>query len=397
TVDMLRWTIPYLIFISLTALAGGVLNSYGRFAVPAFTPVLLNLTLIAFALWVAPQTASPGVALAAGVFVAGAVQLAVQIPFLLRLRLLRRPRWHRGHEGVRKVGRLMLPAIFGSSVQQVGLLLDTLVASFLATGSIAWLYYADRLMEFPLGVFSIALATVILPGLARHHASQEPEAFSATLDWALRLVFLIVLPAAVAMFILSGPLIATVFAYGQFSDHDARMATFALTAYSFGLLGFSLVKVLAPGYFARQDTRTPVRIGIRALAVNVGLNLLVVLPIGLFTTVPAVHTGLALSSGIGAFVNCGLLYLGLRRVGVLHHGPGWSALLVRLAVAVSVMAALLWWLAGDLDEWLALGAGARALRLAICVVAGGAAYFVVLFLAGARPADFAGRSVAARS
>ena len=392
TVTMLRWTFPYLFFISLTALAGGVLNSYGRFSVPALTPVLLNLVLIAFALWIAPHAASPGVALAAGVFAAGIVQLAVQVPFLLRLRLLRRPRWHRAHEGVRRIGRLMLPAIFGSSVQQVGLLLDTLVASFLTTGSIAWLYYADRLMEFPLGVFSIALATVILPGLARHHASGSVEAFAATIDWALRLVFLIVLPASVAMFVLAGPLIATIFHYGEFNDHDARMATLALMAYSFGLLGFSLVKVLAPGYFARQDTRTPVKVGLRSLALNMGLNLLVVLPLGLAGTVPGIHAGLALSSGIAAFVNGGLLYLGLRRTGAVVHGPGWAPLTLRLGAAVAVMAAVLWWLAGDLGQWLAFDAGERILRLSVCIGAGATAYFVVLLAAGARPRDFAGRA-----
>jgi putative peptidoglycan lipid II flippase len=390
TVDMLRWTFPYLLFISLTALAAGVLNSYGRFAVPAFTPVLLNLTLIVFALWVAPRSSSPGIALAAGVFVAGLVQLLLQIPFLLRLRLLGRPRWRRSHEGVRRVGRLMLPAIFGSSVQQVGLLLDTLVASFLATGSIAWLYYADRLMEFPLGVFSIALATVILPGLARHHAAAESKAFSATIDWALKLVFLIVLPASVAMFVLAGPLIVTIFHYGEFSDHDARMSMIALMAYSFGLLGYSLVKVLAPGFFARQDTRTPVRIGIRALSLNVGLNLLVVLPLGIYADISGIHAGLALSSGISAFLNAVLLYRGLRRDGVLQHGPGWRTLLPRLTAAVAVMAGLLLWLAGDLALWLGLPAVERAGRLTVCVLAGAGAYFAVLFLTGVRPRDFAG-------
>ena len=280
TVEMLRWTFPYLLFISLTALAGGVLNSYGRFAVPAFTSTLLNLTMIVFAAWVAPRFERPGIGLAIGVFVAGALQLAFQIPFMLRLKLLRRPRWRWDHAGVRRIGRLMLPAIFGSSVSQVALLLDTLIASFLATGSIAWLYYADRLMEFPLGVFSIALATVILPSLAAHHAAESPARFTAMLDWALRLTIMVVLPATAALLVMAGPLTVAIFHYGRFDENDVRMASLALMAYSSGLLGFSLVKVLAPGFFARQDTRTPVRIGIQSLGVNIGLNLAVVLPAG---------------------------------------------------------------------------------------------------------------------
>jgi putative peptidoglycan lipid II flippase len=391
TVEMLRWTFPYLFFISLTALAGGVLNSYGRFSVPAFTPVLLNLVLIVFAGFVAPRAESPGIALAIGVFVAGAVQLAIQVPFLLRLRLLSWPRWRATHEGVRRIGRLMLPALFGSSVQQVGLLLDTLVASFLATGSIAWLYYADRLMEFPLGVFSIALATVTLPALARHYSENAPQEFSATLDWALRLVFLIVLPAAAAMLVLAGPLITTIFHYGEFTDHDARMSTLALYAYAFGLLGFSLVKVLAPGYFARQDTRSPVRIGIRALGLNIGINLCIVLPLGILTSIQGLHAALALSSGLSAAVNAYLLYRGLRLSGTLEHGPGWGVLGLRLGVALALMVAALVWLAGDLESWLALGAGGRARRLTLCVLVSAGVYFAGLAVTGARPRDFAGR------
>ena len=236
TVEMLRWTFPYLLFISLTALAGGVLNAYGRFAVPAFTSTLLNLTMIVFASWVAPRFDRPGIALAIGVFVAGAVQLALQIPFMVRLGLLRRPRWHWRHPGVRKIGRLMLPAIFGSSVSQVAMLLDTLIASFLATGSIAWLYYADRLMEFPLGVFSIALATVILPGLAAHHSAESPARFTATLDWALKLTIIVVLPATLALVVLAGPLTVTIFHYGRFDENDVRMSSLALMAYASGLL-----------------------------------------------------------------------------------------------------------------------------------------------------------------
>jgi len=230
----------------------------------------MNLVMIVFAAWIAPRFERPGIVLAVGVFVAGLAQLAFQVPFMLKLGLLRRPKWRWGHEGVRRIGRLMLPAIFGSSVSQVALLLDTLIASFLATGSIAWLYYADRLVEFPLGVFSIALATVILPGLAAHHAAQSPERFAATLDWAVRLTVVVVVPATLALVVLAGPMTVTIFHYGKFDEQDVQMSALALMAYSSGLLAFSMVKVLAPGYFARQDTRTPVRIGIQALGVNMG-------------------------------------------------------------------------------------------------------------------------------
>ena len=396
TVEMLRWTFPYLLFISLTALAGGVLNSYGRFAVPAFTSTLLNLTMIVFAAWLAPLFEQPGIALAVGVFVAGAVQLGFQVPFMLRMGLLRRPRWRWDHAGVRKIGRLMLPAIFGSSVSQVALLLDTLIASFLATGSIAWLYYADRLMEFPLGVFSIALATVILPGLAAHHAASSPARFNATLDWALRLTIVVVLPATAALVVLSGPLTVVIFHYGRFDENDVRMSALALMAYSSGLLGFSLVKVLAPGYFARQDTKTPVRIGIQALGVNIGLNLAIVLPLALTHDRPGLHALLALNNGIGAWYNSSMLYRGLKRQGVLQHGPGWRGLLLRAAAATVLMCVFLWWLSGTTSRWLVLGAWQRVQWMSLLIAGGAAIYFGTLWLSGIRPRDLRVRAVAPR-
>ena len=245
--SMLRWTFPYLFFISLSALFSGVLNSYNRFALPAYTQVIMNVVMVVVALWIAPHTANPGVTLAMGVFVSGVLQVGFQVPAVMRMGLFRWPRWRPAAEGVRRIGKLMLPGVFGSSVAQVSLLLDTQIASFLITGSVSWLYYADRLMEFPLGVFSIALATVILPGLSRHHAAESMEHFRGTLDWALRLVILLVSPAAVAMLVFAGPLTATTFGYGAFQARDVQMASYALMAYSWGLLGFSLVKVLAPG------------------------------------------------------------------------------------------------------------------------------------------------------
>jgi putative peptidoglycan lipid II flippase len=385
TVEMLRWTFPYLLFISLAALASGVLNSYGRFAVPAMTSTLMNLVMIVFAAWIAPSFDRPGVVLAIGVFVAGLVQLGFQLPFIVRMGLLRRPRWQWQHEGVRKIGRLMLPAIFGSSVSQVAVLLDTLIASFLATGSIAWLYYADRLMEFPLGVFSIALATVILPGLAAHHSAQAPDRFAATLDWAVRLVVIVVLPATLALMVLAGPLTVTIFHYGRFDEQDVRMSSLALVAYASALLAFSMVKVLAPGYFARQDTRTPVRIGIRSLALSMGLNLLVVLPLAFaYPDRPGLHALLALNTGIGAWYNSTMLYRGLRRQGVLHHAEGWRRMLLQVLVGNVVMVAFLWWVAGDTQRWLDMGGWARAQWMALLVVGGGGLYFGTLYVLGMR-------------
>ena len=381
TTAMLRLTFPYLLFISLTALAGGILNSYGRFAVPAFTPVLLNLSLIGAALWLAPRMAEPITALAWGVFIAGAAQLAFQLPFLARLKLLTRPRWAWRDSGVQRIIKLMLPAIFGSSVAQINLLFDTLIASFLVAGSVSWLYYADRLVEFPLGVFGIALATVLLPRLSREHATTDPRAFAASLDWGLRWVALIAVPATLGLLLLSGPMLATLFQYGEFGAGDVAMAQLALMAYAIGLTGFILVKVLAPGYFSRQDTRTPVRIAVIAMVANMGLNLLFVLPMVLLD-IPGPHAGLALATSVAAVLNAALLWRGLRRDGVVQPGPGWGVLLLRIAVASAAMAALLGFATGDLAHWLALDALGRATRLLGWIVAAALVYFAVLTATG---------------
>jgi putative peptidoglycan lipid II flippase len=315
------------------------------------------------------------------------VQLAFLWPFMVRLGVAGMPRWNWAHEGVKRIGRLMLPGIFGSSVAQVSLLLDTLIASLFAAGSITWLYYADRLVEFPMGVFTIALATVILPGLSAHHAAQSPERFAATLDGAVRLIVLLVVPAAIGLLVLAGPLIAVIYSHGRFTHHDTYMSTYPLMAYALGLPAFSLVKVLAPGYFARQDARTPVRIGITALGVNIGFNLCVVLPAAKLFNVPAPHTLLALSTGLGSAVNASLLFRGLRRSGVYRAGSGWPRLAGQVALAGVLMAAALWWLAGDLSQWLELRWAPRALRLIVCIAAGAAIYFVALLLTGWRPRE----------
>lgn len=351
TVQMLRITFPYILFISLTALAGSVLNVYGRFAVPAFTPVFLNIILILAAIFLAPHMAEPITALAWGVFIAGIVQLAFQIPFMARLGLLGWPRWGWQHEGVRRIVKLMIPGIFGSAVMQINLLLDTVIASFLITGSVTWLYLSDRMMELPLGVLGIALATVILPALSKKHADANPEDFSHTLDWALRWVLLVGMPSAVALAVLSGPILTTLFQHGEFGPNDVRMAQLSLIAYSFGILGFIAVKVLAPGYFARQDTRSPVRIGVIAMVVNMVCNIAFVVPM-VMLDFKGPHMGLAIATTISSFVNAGLLLRGLWKSGIYRPYVGWARLFSQVILANGVMLVVLWMMAGKLEAWL---------------------------------------------
>jgi len=385
-VDMLRWTFPYLLFISLAALAGGVLNSYHRYVAAAFSPVLLNVVLIAFAVWVTPLYSRPGMALAAGVFAAGLVQLVCMLPSLARIRLLPLPAWGPGHPGVRRILKLMVPGLFGSSVAQVSILLDTLIASFLVTGSISWLYYSDRIMEFPLGVFGIALATVLLPNLSRQHAAGAPGDFGRTLEWALRLVILVVAPATFGLVLLAGPMLATMFYGGEFTARDVEQASYSLVAYSAGLAGFTLVKVLAPGYFARQDTATPVRVGLIALGSTMTMNLLIVVPWAWFGGA-APHAGLAATTSLGSVINAGLLYRGLRRDGVLRPGSGWGRFLLQVAVATGTMAVLVGTFSPPTADWLEAGLWTRCLWLAAAVCGGGLAYAVALLAVGIRPRD----------
>jgi putative peptidoglycan lipid II flippase len=389
--DMLRLTFPYVLFVSLTALAGSILNAYRRFAVAAFTPVLLNVVMIVFAGWVDPKLGRPGLGLAAGVFAAGVVQLAFQLPFLRALGMLPRPRFDAAHEGVRRIVKLMLPAIFGSSVAQISILLDTLIASFLAAGSISWLYFSDRLVEFPLGVFGIAIATVILPRLSEHHATQSKETFSATLDWALRLVLVVGVPATLGLMVLAEPLLATLFHRGEFTARDVAMSAASLRAYAPGLLGFILVKVLAPGYFARQDTRTPVRAGIQALVLGMALSVVFVVVLGRTAWAPP-HSGIAAATACAALVNAGLLLNGLIASGVYRPTAGWTSLAVRVFVpAAAMLAALLAGLALRSD-WVTTGGAGRAAALALLVGGGAAVYFGACYLCGLRFRDFAMRS-----
>ena len=378
-VEMLRLTFPYLFFISLTAFAGAILNTWNRFAVPAFTPVLLNLSLIGSALYLAPQFTEGrmAVALAWGVLIAGTVQLLFQLPFLARLNLMPVPRMAWRDEGVRRILRLMAPAMFGVSVSQINLLLDTVLASLLQTGSVTWLYYSDRLVELPLGVFAIAIGTVILPSLSGKHAGDDPQAFSRTLDWALKLVLLIGVPAALALAVIAEPLLATLFNHGEFGANDVLRSAESLRAYSAGLVAFMLIKILAPGYFARQDTRTPVKIGIIAMVANMALNLALIWPLQ--------HAGLALATSLSAWLNAGLLYIGLRRGGVYRPMKGWWQHGLRLALAGGAVAGAIYWLARQATVWLNGALWDRILWLGLIVVAGLAVYLLALLILGLRP------------
>ena len=372
--DMLRITFPYLFLISLTAFAGSILNSYGYFAIPAFTPVLLNLVLIASAVWLTPLFETPIIGLAWGVFIAGAVQLFFQFPFLLKMGLLPRPRFDYRHEGVKRIFVLMVPALFGVSVSQINLLLDTILASFLQTGSVSWLYYSDRLAELPLGIFGIAIATVILPSLSRQHAAQSRQAFSDTIDWALRIVILMGVPAALALILLAEPLVTALFYYGELTQNDVFMSALSLRAYALGLLAFMLIKVLAPGYFSRQDMKTPVKIGIWAMTANMVFNLILIWPLQ--------HTGLALATALSSWMNALWLLSGLIKRDVYHKSAGWGMFVLRILVANLTMLALVTFFNPSTTDWFAMTAWERAGQLAGLVFLGLASYFVVLVLSG---------------
>lgn len=371
--DMLRLTFPYMFLICMTAFAGSVLNSYGRFGPPAFTPVLLNVSLIVAAVFVTPYMETPVFALAWGVLAAGILQLLFQLPFLAQANLLVWPRVDFSHPGVRQVFTLMLPALLGVSVGQINLLLDTVLASFLPTGSISWLYYSDRLLELPLALFGITIATVILPSLSRQQTADE-SAYQDTLGWAVKMVVLIGLPATVALVVLSEHLIVSLFFLGELTQRDATMAGLSLAAYGVGLLGHMLVKVLAPGYFSRQNTKTPVRFGIIALVANMVFNLILVWPLQ--------HVGLALATSLSAFLNAGLLWWGLGKAGHFSLPAGWWVFLFRVIVANGAMLALLITILPGQAEWFDLAYVTRlGYMLAICAV-GAMAYGLVLLVTG---------------
>ncbi|MDB5810684.1 MAG: integral rane protein MviN [Betaproteobacteria bacterium] len=380
TIDLLRITFPYIFFISLVSLAGGILNTYSRFSVPALTPAVLNLTFIGFALLLAPYFDPPVKALAWAVFCGGVLQLALQVPFLLRLKMLPRFSFSFKDEGVTRVMRQMGPAVFGVSIGQVSLLINTIFASFLVSGSVSWLYYADRLMEFPTGLLGVALGTILLPSLAKHYSNQSSAEYSKLLDWGLRLTLMLALPAAAALAVLAVPLIATLFHYGQFSEHDVFMTRNALIAYSVGLLGLILVKVLAPGFYARQNIRTPVRIGIVALVATQAMNFAFM---GWLQ-----HAGLALAIGLGACLNAALLFYKLRQLKIYTPSHGWALFTLKVVLAILAMSVSLRLAAGPDAAWLAMKATAKVLHLTAVVALGGATYFASLWALGFRVRDF---------
>lgn len=374
--DMLAITFPYLLLISLVAFSSAIMNTYNQFAVPAFTPVFLNLVLITFAIWVSPLLEIPIMALAWGVLVAGVVQLLFHLPFLYRLGLLPSPT-RKSDPGVGEVKRMMIPALFGVSVAQINLLLDTVLASFLVTGSVSWLYYSDRLMEFPLGVFGVALATVVLPGLSKKAASEDWKGFRQDIDSALRLVLIIGLPATLGLLLLAEPLITTLFYYGEFTARDVSMSGMSLMAYSFGLLGFILVKILAPAFYARKDMKTPVKVAIIALVTNMVLNLIFIGPFA--------HVGLAAATAISAFVNSGLLYWYLRKQEVFKPLSGWAKLIIQVVVANAVLVAFLLWFTPPIAEWLLFDWSQRLIWLFGLVFAVIAVYAISLLALGLNP------------
>ncbi|MEO1888687.1 MAG: murein biosynthesis integral membrane protein MurJ [Cycloclasticus sp.] len=375
-VDMLRLTFPYLFFISLTAMAGGVLNTYGKFAIPAITPVFLNLSFLAAIFWLSPMLDEPIMALAWGVLLAGIVQLAFQFPYLNKLGLMPKLQFDRNHAGVKKIMNLMLPALFGVSVTQINLLVDTLLASFLVTGSVSWLYFSDRLVELPLGIFGIALATVVLPKLSKSHAANKPEEFSASLDSGLRLVVLLALPAAAGLFFLAQPMLATLFQYDAFTVHDVDMASLSLMAYAIGLPAFILVKVLVPGFTSRQDMKTPVRIGVIAVVANMVMSVSLVF---FFQ-----HAGLALATSLAAVINAGLLFRMLLKQGVFVPQPGWAAFGLKVIIA-NLVVGLIYFNDFTSLQWYEWSAFDRAINLGLEILAVFILYVISLLVVGVRP------------
>lgn len=386
TASLIQITFPYLFFISLTGFAGAVLNSYGRFAVPAFTPVILNACLIGAATWGVSYFPEPVFALAWGVFIAGIAQFLFQLPFLANIHLLPRPDFDTKDEGVRRILKLMVPALFGVSVSQINLLLDTILASFLPTGSVSWLYFSDRLVELPLGVFAIAISTVILPSLSRKHSNASVDDFQKTLDWAVRMILLISIPAACALFILAEPLLATLFLYGDsFQVSDIHMASLSLKAYTLGLLPFMLIKVLAPGYYSQQDMRTPVKIGVIAMVANMGLNVAFVYPLHTYYQIG--HVGLALATFASACLNAGLLLRGLFKKQVYAVQPGFWLLLIRTLISAVLMSTLLLLYTPEFSQWVESNWWQRVLPMLGLVVGGAGVYVVSLFVLGLRMSD----------
>ena len=375
---LLKITFPYLFFISLVAFAGAILNAHDKFAIPALTPVFLNISMIVAAIWFAPLMEQPIVALAWGVFAAGIIQVCFQIPSLMRLGLLPRFRWGYNDPGVKKTISLMLPAIFSVSVTQINLLLDTLVASFLTVGSVSWLYYSDRLVEFPLGMLGLALGTVILPKLAKDYAMEDKKVFSYSLDWGLRLALLIGMPATIGLILLAEPMLSTLFQYKEFSWNDVHYAGLSLRAYAVGLLGYLLIKVLVPGFTARKDMKTPVRYGVYAMLVSLGLDVVLVFPLA--------HAGLALATSLGAFFNAALLLYQLLKKNIYRPVKGWWVFSLRILLASATMSMVLYYFV-DANWWNQWHSGDRIINLFKWILIGLLTYIVTLVLTGLKLRD----------
>lgn len=374
---VLKITFPYLWFITFTALAGSILNTRGRFAVSAFTPVFLNVAIITAAMFFAPTSAQPEITLAWGVFCGGLIQFLFQIPFLLREKALVKPSWGWHHPGVVKIRTLMIPALFGVSVSQINLLFDTFIASFLMTGSISWLYYSDRLLEFPLGLFGIAIGTVILPALSRNHVNAEGDGFGLTMDWGIKAILLLGLPAMMGLIVLAKPMLMVLFMRGAFSITDVEMASYSLMAYGSGLLSFMLIKVLAPGYYSRQDTKTPVRYGIIAMITNMGFNLLFAIPFG--------YVGLAIATSMSALLNATLLYRGLHLAGVYRISRPTIVFFVKAVVSTALMVVVLHYFLPSQSQWLEWHLIDRTKALIGLISMGAMTYLLGLLLLGIRP------------
>ncbi|WP_273994252.1 murein biosynthesis integral membrane protein MurJ [Vibrio parahaemolyticus] len=376
---MLKITFPYLWFITFVALSGAILNTLGKFAVSSFTPVFLNVMIILAAWFISPQMSQPEIGLAIGVFLGGLVQFLFQIPFLIKAGVMVKPKWGWRDPGVVKIRTLMIPALFGVSVSQINLLFDTFIASFLQTGSISWLYYSDRLLEFPLGLFGIAIATVILPALSRKHVDSQSEGFAHTMDWGVRMVTLLGIPAMLGLMALAKPMLMVLFMRGEFSPQDVHQASLSLLAYASGLLNFMLIKVLAPGYYSRQDTKTPVKYGIIAMVTNMVFNAIFAYFYG--------YVGLAIATALSAFVNMALLYRGLHIAGVYQITKRTVFFIVRLVVAGAAMVAAILCQLEDMSVWLEWSFAHRSGMLGMLIGLGAAVYLAVLFLTGVRLKD----------
>ncbi|MDU2940294.1 MAG: murein biosynthesis integral membrane protein MurJ [Enterobacteriaceae bacterium] len=384
TTQLLKITFPYILLISLASLAGAILNTWNRFSVPAFAPTFLNVSMIGFALFAAPYFHPPILALAWAVTVGGVLQLFYQLPHLKKIGMLVLPRLNFKDAGSMRVLKQMGPAILGVSVSQISLIINTIFASFLVSGSVSWMYYADRLMEFPSGVLGVALGTILLPSLSKSFASGNHDEYNRLMDWGLRLCFLLALPSAVALGILAKPLTVSLFQYGKFTAFDAAMTQRALVAYSVGLMGLIVVKVLAPGFYSRQDIKTPVKIAIVTLIMTQVMNLAFIGPLK--------HAGLSLSIGLAACLNASLLYWQLRKKKIFTPQPGWGSFLLRLIVAVVIMAAVLLGMMHLMPEWSQGEMPMRILRLMGVVVAGVVAYFATLAVLGFKVKEFARRT-----